>query len=140
MCNISLKHFGALNGTDSEQFLEEYELDKPNQDITIQMTYFAITTLTTIGFGDFHPKSNFERIIGTVLLLGGVATFSFIYSKVDNAFNKIMQISYPLDSIQKQLDCFFGVLKKLNGNHSIDKELRHEIEKYFEFVWKKDRA
>jgi hypothetical protein len=43
------------------------------------LTYFCTTTLTTIGLGDFHPVSNFERIAATILMVGGVACFSIIF-------------------------------------------------------------
>ena len=35
--------------------------------------YFAFTTLSTIGLGDYHPKSDSERLFGSFLLLFGVA-------------------------------------------------------------------
>lgn len=42
------------------------------------MTYFAFTTLTTTGFGDISPQSAAERLFGSMMLLGGVAMFSYI--------------------------------------------------------------
>lgn len=39
------------------------------------------TTLTTVGFGDYNPKSEVERIIVTFILIVGVATFSWIMSQ-----------------------------------------------------------
>jgi hypothetical protein len=44
----------------------------------VKVFYFAITTLSTIGFGDFHPVSVLERGIAAFVLLIGVAVFSFI--------------------------------------------------------------
>jgi hypothetical protein len=44
----------------------------------IIMWYFAFTTLSTVGYGDFHPKSDRERIVAAFVLLFGVAVFSFI--------------------------------------------------------------
>ena len=43
--------------------------------------YFMMTSLSTVGFGDLYPKSNFERIFGSIILLSGVAIFSYIMSK-----------------------------------------------------------
>ena len=40
--------------------------------------YFAFTTLSTVGFGDYAPRSNLERLVFTAVLLGGVAIFSYI--------------------------------------------------------------
>jgi hypothetical protein len=40
--------------------------------------YFALTTLSTVGYGDFYPQSNVERIIAVFVMLCGVAFFSYI--------------------------------------------------------------
>ena len=45
------------------------------------MVYFAFTSLSTVGFGDFCPRGDVERILGSMLLLFGVAIFSYIMSK-----------------------------------------------------------
>jgi len=38
---------------------------------TLQLFYYALTSMTTIGLGDFNPKSNVERFfIAFGLLLG----------------------------------------------------------------------
>ena len=56
-----------------------YELDLNSQfRNTIIGCYFAFTTLSTVGFGDYHPESNIEKWAGTMVLLLGVAMFSFL--------------------------------------------------------------
>jgi hypothetical protein len=44
----------------------------------IIMFYFAFTSLSTVGFGDYHPRGDMERLMGAFILLGGVAIFSLI--------------------------------------------------------------
>lgn len=44
----------------------------------IKVWYYAITTLSTIGFGDMSPISAQERLVACFILLIGVAVFSFI--------------------------------------------------------------
>ena len=44
----------------------------------ITSSYYALTTLSTVGYGDYYPISNLERIIAVVIMLGGVAFFSYI--------------------------------------------------------------
>ena len=44
----------------------------------ILLTYFAFTSLSTVGFGDLHPRSDFERLACAFILLFGVAIFSYI--------------------------------------------------------------
>ena len=40
--------------------------------------YFAITTLSTVGFGDFYPISTEEKIVTCWIMLIGVTVFSFM--------------------------------------------------------------
>ena len=47
-------------------------------DFLVKEWYFAITTLSTIGYGDFHPVSTEERMMASLILMFGVAVFSFI--------------------------------------------------------------
>ena len=40
--------------------------------------YYALTTLSTVGYGDYFPISNSERFFAVIIMLGGVAFFSYI--------------------------------------------------------------
>jgi len=40
--------------------------------------YYTLTTLATVGYGDFYPISDLERILALILMLCGVAFFSYI--------------------------------------------------------------
>lgn len=40
--------------------------------------YFAYTTLSTVGFGDMTPRSDYERLITCMVLLLGVSLFGYI--------------------------------------------------------------
>jgi hypothetical protein len=40
--------------------------------------YFALTTLSTVGYGDFYPISSLEMITTVVVMMLGVAFFSYI--------------------------------------------------------------
>lgn len=42
------------------------------------ISYFALTTLSTVGYGDMYAISDLERIVSVIVMLGGVAFFSFI--------------------------------------------------------------
>ena len=43
--------------------------------------YFSFTSLTTVGFGDFAPRADHERLVGAFMLLFGVLIFSYIMGK-----------------------------------------------------------
>ena len=57
----------------------------------ITASYFSITTLSTVGYGDLFPISISEKIVGMIIMLIGVAFFSFIMSSfidIISAFNQ----------------------------------------------------
>lgn len=55
--------------------LDEYE---SNSNRLIVCCYFALTMLSTVGYGDYYPISNLEMVMTVILMLAGVAFFSFI--------------------------------------------------------------
>ena len=40
--------------------------------------YFSFTSLSTVGFGDYNPKSDVERVLCSFILMFGVSIFSYI--------------------------------------------------------------
>jgi voltage-gated potassium channel Kch len=44
----------------------------------IRSCYFTLTTLSTVGYGDYTPITDSEMISAVVLMLCGVAFFSYI--------------------------------------------------------------
>jgi len=74
--NDSVKIKSTVYGT-GENFIDDNEFIRTRDawDRTLIVTYYALTSLTTIGFGDYHPKSDYERVFIAILLLFGVAIF-----------------------------------------------------------------
>ena len=59
---------------DSSQSIIEMDPFKAS----LVMMYWAFTTLSTVGLGDFYPISNFERGLSAFGFLMGVAIFSYM--------------------------------------------------------------
>ena len=55
--------------------LESY--DKTTDQLIVSL-YFALTMLSTVGYGDMFPLSNLERVIGVLCMMVGVAVFSLV--------------------------------------------------------------
>jgi len=63
-------------------FFEKYSLDDLSLPRRLVLCcYFALTTLSTVGYGDLTPQSNVERIFGIVIMILGIALFSYIMGK-----------------------------------------------------------
>ena len=102
------------------------------------MTYFAFTTLATVGFGDYSPRSDSERFFGAFFLLFGVATFTVIQSNFTEMIDKLQRFNDENEGDQN-LNKFFLTLRKFNNMKAIDQKLKIEIETYFEYRYKKDK-
>lgn len=43
--------------------------------------YFMLTTLSTVGYGDYYPYSMSEKIFGCILQILGVTLFSIVMNQ-----------------------------------------------------------
>ena len=69
----------------------------------ITICYFALTTLSTVGYGDMYPISNLEKISAVVIMLCGVAFFSFIMGNfIENLKNYDAKMGTPDKSEELQ--------------------------------------
>ena len=81
-----------------DYFMNYYKLEENSQmRNTVISCYFAFTTLSTVGFGDFHPESNIEKWVGTVVLLLGVAMFSFLLGQFIEILEKYQALNAELE-------------------------------------------
>ena len=49
--------------------------------------YFAITTMATVGYGDFFPRTIFGRVIDVVLVVWGTFVVSLMVVVLTNTLN-----------------------------------------------------
>ena len=102
------------------------------------MVYFIFTTLTTIGFGDFNPKSEIERVIMTFILLIGVASFSYIMSQFISILLEVQNITAENEDSER-MSQWLLLLKNFNNNKPLPPEMSARFEKYFSYYWKNDK-
>ena len=122
-----------------ENFSGAYGLaDYDDISLIILNTYFAFTSLTTVGFGDFHPKSNPERMFTALGLLLGVLMFSYISGELMAILVQMTEINNPINDGDK-LAQFLGLLsQRYNYDKPIKQEITDNIKDFFEYKWKKD--
>jgi hypothetical protein len=100
--------------------------------------YFLFTSLTTTGFGDFHPRSNSERMLSTIMLLIGVSIFSYAMMVFIDILNNYRSINDHIED-GDNLSKFFGMIARFNNGKKIDTKLKNRIEAYFEYKWLHDK-
>jgi hypothetical protein len=77
----------VFNGLDTFYSCEDYGW--VNDDIhlisskqIVSLSYYALTTLSTVGYGDFLPKATNEKMVMAFILLIGVTILSLIMNKL----------------------------------------------------------
>ena len=78
------------------------------------MIYYSFTTLATIGFGDFKPIADEERICIIFVFLFGGLIFSYFMGIFIEILQKFEKLHKDLDD-GDELERFFGLMKHLNN-------------------------
>ena len=116
-------------------FLTHYNLtDMPPSEVVIISLYYTLTSLSTIGFGDFVPQNSIERVVCSFILLFGVAIFSYIMNCLLELVNQYNHHVGDFDD-GDELNRFFGTLTKFNKNKALDQSFMNKYEEYFNFRW-----
>lgn len=69
--------------------------------------------MSTVGFGDFHPRSNVERAVGAAIMFIGVSVFSYIMSVFSEILADFLALNEGVDH-GDELTLFFGLIQKYN--------------------------
>jgi len=104
-----------------------------NRSLTI-VVYFAMTTLSTVGFGDYHAITKEEALVISFVLLFGVGVFSFImgnFIEILMSFKSVTSDNEEAEDLTKWL----GLLARFNKGRPLPKELTKKLENYFDYYW-----
>ena len=125
---------------DSEiSFFDYHNLHhKTSIQMCIIVTYYAFTSLSTVGFGDFSPRSDSERIFILIALFVGVIMFSYILSCLQDLMT-LMRDFYSEYGEDDQLTKFIVTLKNFNEGHDLDKKIVESLELFFKHKWQTDK-
>lgn len=99
------------------------------------MYYFIVTTLSTVGLGDYRPISNFERIEIIPYFLFGYLVFSYINGEI-LALSFVIRDRISNTNDINGLTFFIKTLKrKFNGAKTLSKDIELRLFEFFEFYW-----
>ena len=127
-----------MEGSDIIVVTQKHIPIKSPMEKGIISVYFAFTTLSTVGFGDYYPWNNYEKVVGSFFLLFGVAVFSLFMGVFIEMIEKYKEVAADLEE-GDNLARFFGVMKRYNNDIDIDLELKRRIEDYFDYRWANDK-
>lgn len=114
VCYITRKYLISENADNQETFLDYYELDNHSDyELAVLGTYYALTSLSTVGFGDFAPRSNIERIYITFVLLFCGPIFSYFLGTFMEIIEQYQAFKKDLDD-RDQLERFIKTIFHFN--------------------------
>ena len=82
----------------------EHLLDKETFPTVWLGMWWALQTVTTVGYGDVVPESSVGRLIASVVLLGGLALLSVVTATITSAFVARAQRSVRTESDEELLN------------------------------------
>jgi len=92
----------------------------PNIDSLFDALYWALVTISTVGFGDISPVTTEGRSISMIIIISGIAMISFATSVIVSAFSeKLNEVkeSRTVDRINKSkaflIICGYGQMTKM---------------------------
>ncbi len=112
--------------------------DREDSENLIIVVYFAFTTLSTVGFGDYNPKSEAERILTTFILLIGVACFSYIMGQFIEILMNFQTVTADNED-SENLSKWLGLLAHFNKSRPLNRTMIKRFEEYFEYYWQHDK-
>lgn len=82
------------NDTEKDSWIISNDLEGTSMFIRyIASLYWATVTCTTVGYGDILPKNKWELFWAILIILVGVAIFSYILSDLSSKFSEITKAS-----------------------------------------------
>ena len=108
--------------------IEYGDSDISKTELYLTSFYFTITTITTVGYGDFSAKTSIERIINIFIMIAGVIGFSYAsgsftnYIQTNAQNNKVLDEKLEiLDKLYKEFafppDLYTALRKNLKSNY-----------------------
>jgi len=94
----------------------------------LRSLYWAVTTLTTVGYGDITPHLDYEYIIAIITMASGAFMYAFI---IGNIASIISNLDRQKASFRSKVDTMSIYLKK----RGIPRSLNNRIKNYYEYVW-----
>lgn len=81
--------------------------------IYITAIYWATVTCATVGYGDVLPYNNFEKLLACIVIIIGVATFSYSLSDLATQFSELQRESKIKEDRER-------IIKDLEKNYRVE--------------------
>lgn len=95
----------------------------------VKAFYWAMTTLTTVGYGDIAAKTAPQMIYAAFVQLVGVGVFGYILSNVASLLSR-------LDAAREHHMNNLDQIETFMNSYKIPLDVRSKVRSYYHYVWK----
>eukprot|EP00002_Diphylleia_rotans_P030169 TRINITY_DN6188_c0_g1_i2.p1 TRINITY_DN6188_c0_g1~~TRINITY_DN6188_c0_g1_i2.p1 ORF type:complete len:1264 (+),score=201.87 TRINITY_DN6188_c0_g1_i2:63-3854(+) len=103
-------------------------IDKPITKQYIYSVYFCVTVMTTVGFGDITPVTDFEHVFVMFVMLSGASLYAAVSGNMAN-------IMASLDQSAVRYRQKVEVLQEYMKYRGLPEHLKMKILQYYEVLW-----
>jgi len=128
---FAVGHWGLAAGYSTTWLIEKAMVEEPEWDRWVASFYFAITTGTTVGYGDISATNTMERVVGTCFLVLAVAYIGHFLARVGQVVSSLQQGEAEMMKVKR---CAMLFMRRRN----VPKELYQKVLRYIEHVWGSD--
>ncbi|MEO2190905.1 MAG: ion channel [bacterium] len=97
----------------------------------VTSVYFAMTIITTVGFGDITPQTVAEMLVAMVFMGVGLFYFGYIVSAVSSLVHMINAQARGTQKVRQKLE----EIDMWASSRHISGHLRHQLKTYYMEVW-----
>ncbi len=95
--------------------------------------YWAITTITTIGYGDITPSTNLQTIYTVVLQIVGAGMYGYVIGNIASLLANVNIARAQYMEKMEKINTFMKLRK-------IPEEIQANIRSYYEYLWESRRG
>jgi len=103
-----------------------------HQRIYFNGLYWSVTTLSTVGYGDIHPGTDYEMGLTIFVMMMGTALFGYIIGNAATLMTSSNQSAMELRAKVARVSLFMA-------QRRLPDEMRQRIRSHFEYTWRRSQ-